>query len=187
MANKKAERRVKHRKSLTNRQKRFVNYLIKGLTQEKAYIKAGYAPKRARANSSKLKAKENIKAELKKRERRSEKLADVSRANTLREYARIAFFDIRKFYNNDGTLKTIHELDDDTAAALVSIEVTNTPILGEFTKKIKMGDKLKALEDLAKMLGMFEKDNKQRSGSFAETFSNLLNEIDGKTANLNIK
>ena len=46
----------------------------------------------------------------------SEDSAEVDRVLT--EYAKLAFLDIRKAFDEDGNLKPIHELDDDTAAAI---------------------------------------------------------------------
>lgn len=78
---------------------------------------------------------------------------DLKTEKLLRELARAGFSDIRKLYDEKGNLKNVADLDDATAAALNSIEVFE-----EFegfgrerhqigvTKKIKMIDKLKALE-----------------------------------------
>ncbi|MBW2178786.1 MAG: terminase small subunit [Deltaproteobacteria bacterium] len=177
----------KKKAKLSPMQDKFIHNLIKGMTQEKAYIKAGYAPKAARKNASRLMTNDNIVKELAIRKARATKLADVNAANIIKGIAQIAFFDIRKIYNRDGTLKKLHEIDKNTAAALVGVDVQESIIYGQFTKKIKMSDKLKALEYLAKFEGLFEKDNKQKGEGFAETFSNLLDEIDGKTARINQK
>ncbi|MCK5617463.1 terminase small subunit [Candidatus Pacearchaeota archaeon] len=166
-------------------QDKYVHNLVKGMTQIKAYIKAGYAPKGASAASSRLSANVKIIKELAIRKARAAKLADVNAANIIKGIAQIAFFDIRKIFNRDGTLKAIHELGDDTAAALAGVDVIEGVIAKTYTKKIKIADKLKALENLAKIEGLFEKDNKQRGEGFAATFSNLLKEIDGKTAKIN--
>lgn len=83
----------------------------------------------------------------------------------LLERKRLAFFDIRKFYNADGTLKPIHELDDDTAAALTSFEVDefgNEEVVGR-TKKIKMADKDKALSALERIHGMYKTEEKSQT------------------------
>lgn len=87
-----------------------------------------------------------------------------------REIARIAFSDIRDYYTEEGTLKQPGDLSDDAAAALSGIEVDElfgfNPMadqkekIGE-TKKIKLYDKLGALEKLMKHLGEYERDNSQ--------------------------
>jgi phage terminase small subunit len=90
----------------------------------------------------------------------------IDKEKVIREYLRIALVDIRKLFDDSGRLKDIHELDDDTAAAIASIEVTSS-LDGEiptYTHKIKLLDKRQPLQDLAKMLGLFEKDNDQQAG-----------------------
>lgn len=85
----------------------------------------------------------------------------------LKELASLAFVDIRKIFNGDMSLKSITELDDETAAALAGCELINTRPPGEgkepeWTKKFKLWDKKAALSELMKCLGMFEKDNRQQ-------------------------
>ena len=79
------------------------------------------------------------------------------------EYARLAFLDIRKAFDEEGNLKPIHELDDDTAAAISGIEVDvkvlckedSTEAVASRLHKVKLSDKKGALDSLAKTLGMF--------------------------------
>lgn len=82
------------------------------------------------------------------------------------EIARLAFSDLRDYYNDRGLLKMPHELSDDVAAALAGIEIDEMFDLkgnkiGD-TKKVKLYDKLAALDKLARRLGMYEKDNSQK-------------------------
>lgn len=81
----------------------------------------------------------------------------------LDELAKIAFFDPRKLFNEDGSMKDVQELDDDTAAALVSMDAVSSmgaegPVE---TRKIRLVNKNQALEHLAKHLGLFKADNDQ--------------------------
>lgn len=83
----------------------------------------------------------------------------VTPAMVLRELAGIAFFDIRKLFNDDGSLKRVQDLDGATAAAIASIEVVEIGPGGqlELGKKFKSPEKLKALDLLGTHLGMFAK------------------------------
>ena len=76
----------------------------------------------------------------------------------LTEVGRIAFSDIRKLYDENGNLKSVHELDDDTAGAVASIEVVTKyekdadgNLVPEHTKKIKIWDKGSAHERWMKL------------------------------------
>ena len=90
----------------------------------------------------------------------------VSPVSVLREYARNGFSDIRKLFEKDGSLKHIHDLDDDIAAAVSSIEVV-TKSVGhgevEYVAKVKLWPKNPALESLGKNLGLFEKHQIQKA------------------------
>lgn len=87
---------------------------------------------------------------------------EISQERILREYARIAFCDMRRFYDAEGRLLPIGELDDDAVAALSYVETTEkkerTGEVTVYTQKVKTYDKYKALEDLAKYLGLFKQD-----------------------------
>jgi len=51
------------------------------------------------------------------------KKLEVSAEKVVQRLKQLAFFDVRKLYNPDGSLKPITELDDETAAAICSIQV----------------------------------------------------------------
>lgn len=77
--------------------------------------------------------------------------------------AGIAFYDPRKFFNEDGSLKQITELDDETARALAGFDIDELwagdgkgkDIVGS-TKKVRMVDRKGALDSLARINGMFQ-------------------------------
>ncbi len=96
---------------------------------------------------------------------RAAKRAEISAGRVLREYGKLAFVDIRKAFNEAGELKSVHELDDETAAAIAGIEfeeVFDWNEAGEHRQrvhsgrihKLKLSDKKAALDALAKCLGM---------------------------------
>lgn len=91
---------------------------------------------------------------------------ELTTERTLREIARLAYADPRKFFNADGTLKQIHELDDDTAATIASVEldeIKEDGVVIGLTRKVKQWDKNAALEKAMKHLGEYEADNRQRN------------------------
>ena len=93
--------------------------------------------------------------------------SEISIGRVLAEYGKLAFVDVRKAFNSDGSLKPIHDLDDSTAAAIAGIEFDGTAV-----SKLKISDKRAALDSIAKHLGMFvdrtdhrfvDKDGKDRN------------------------
>ena len=90
------------------------------------------------------------------------KTHEVTIERVKQEYARLAFLDIRKAFDENGNLKLVHELDDDTAAAIAGLDVEelwggrgeDRENIGRL-RKIKLSDKRGALDSLATHLGMF--------------------------------
>jgi phage terminase small subunit len=95
--------------------------------------------------------------------------SDCSPERIKRELARIAFFDPRKLFDDDGNLKPIKNLDDDTAAVIAGCDVFTTykkavnaeegdvkeSLVAEVLRKLKFVDKKGALDSLARINGMF--------------------------------
>lgn len=105
---------------------------------------------------------------------RQEVIAKVQRETgitlerTLREIARGAFHDARKFFDDSGNLKKITDLDDETATALAGFEANEITagenVIGS-TKKVKLADRKGYLDMLMKHLGGYEVDNSQKNKS----------------------
>lgn len=95
----------------------------------------------------------------------------LTKLDVLSELAKIAMFDIRNLYDEDGEMIPIHELDDATAACITGVEAQrlNTPTAEDPTKttlltaKVKLADKRAALVDIGKALGLFT-DKIEHSG-----------------------
>jgi len=160
---------------LTPKQATFVEEYLVDLNATQAAIRAGYSKKTAVVIGCQNLMKVNIQAAIQFAKEKRSKRTEITQDKVLREYARLAFFDIRNLYDEDGVLIPIHKLDADTAAAIGGIDVVS--VGGEDfidTKKIKIIDKKGSLNDLARHLGMFEKDNKQKQTPLAA----ILKEID---------
>ena len=131
--------------------------LVSGYTQYQAAEDAGYSKNASRQQSSRLLTYVTIKEGIK--QRRSEIFEDL-RTDVLRtivEIKRIAYLDERKLYLADGkTFKNIHDIDDDTAAAIQGIKVSTSTRGNAKIKELKVADKLRALEILGKIQGLFD-------------------------------
>jgi len=143
---------------INRQQQRFVDEYLKDLNASQACIRAGYSARNAGKIGPKLLGDSRIKDAIElKMEKRSER-CDISADKTLKEIARLAFSDVRKLFKETGSLKDIQDLDDDTAASVASIEVTeekdNDGNFIGYTKKLKMWDKGRALDQLCRHLGI---------------------------------
>ena len=176
--------------SAEQRRKLFVEALLSnGENVTEAALAAGFSPKSAASQGSRL--LKNVKTRQLIDSRRATLLekARLTTEAVMENLAQALFFDPRKLLNEDGAPKALHELDADTAQALAGFEVTDDysgtgdkrQITGRKVK-IRWLDKNAAREQAAKMLGMFERDNRQK----IDPLSELLREVMGKRTSLPI-
>lgn len=170
---------------ITDRQERFCLEYLVDFNGTQAAIRAGYSEKNARFVAAENLTKPNIQQFIQLHKEKAAAKFEITRDQIIKQYARFAFQDIRKYYNEDGSLKPIHELDDDAAAALAGVEIDELfDGVGEdkiqigVTKKIKRWDAPKALEGLCKVLG-FESPKKMEH-EFGKGFADFLKSVSTK-------
>lgn len=143
---------------LTPKQSRFVDEYLVDLNATQAAIRAGYSAKTAKSIGGQNLSKVDIAAEIQVRMKSREDRTEITQDRVLAEYAKLAFLDPRKFYDEQGGLIPIHKLDADTAAAVAGMDVAEINVgetaIGQL-KKIKISDKKGALDSIARHLGMF--------------------------------
>jgi phage terminase small subunit len=144
---------------LTSKQCRFVIEYLKDLNATQAANRAGYSEKTAAEQGCRLLRNVKVRAAIEAAQAEMAKKLEVTRERVLKEAARLAFSDHRKMFDDAGRLKPIHDLDDDTAAAIAGIEVVERAVPGgegrtEFVHKIKFWDKNSALDKLCRHLGL---------------------------------
>lgn len=149
---------------LTEKQKRFVSEYLVDLNATAAAKRAGYKDPNI---GRQLIAKNNVYAAIQKEIQERSQRTEITQDMVVRELAKLGFFDIRKLFDKDGKPLDISKLDDDTAAALVGLDVQDVSdgdgnYVG-FIKKYKMADKIKALELLGKHVGAFDRQDKQQA------------------------
>lgn len=168
---------------LTEKQKRFCEEYLIDLNGTQAYIRTGYSAKKectARVESSKLLTKPNIKAYISElRESQSER-TQITADKVLAELAAIAFSDRTEL------AQVVHKqgIDPETGEGIeyADVDLTDTDKLSDAAKKaisgIKRGrngvevssyDKIRALELIAKHLGMLN----EKKDESADTLSKL--------------
>jgi len=149
-------------------QERFCDEYLIDFNGKQACIRAGYSARSAARQAVRLLELPQVQEWLQQKKKAVSSKLQINQQRTLLEIGRIAFSDIRKIFNEDGTLKQVHELDDDTAAALAAVDIEelfeNMGKAGKvpigFAKKVKLWDKLKALEMLAKHYGLLGDEDK---------------------------
>lgn len=152
--------------NLTLKQERFAQkYVELGNASEayrQSYDAAAMKPETINRNAKAMVENSKIATRIEELRGLALKRHQVTVDRVIAEYAKIAFLDIRKAFGDDGDLKPIHEIDDDTAAAIAGVESEavfegsgrDRERVGTL-KKIKLADKKGALDSIAKHLGMF--------------------------------
>lgn len=168
--------------ALTPKQKRFVAEYLVDLNATAAAIRAGYSKNTAEVIGYENLRKPQIETAINQAIQEREKRTKITQDMVLQETAKLAFFDIRKMFDKNGKPLDISKLDDDTAAALVGLDVQDIAdkdgdYVG-YVKKYKMADKVKALELLGKHFGTWEpKDNGPKDETEEDGLSRSLREL----------
>jgi len=167
---------------LTPKEVAFVeNYMI-DLNATQAYERAGFKARghAAQVGAHNLMRKPRIIAAIEAAKAERSQRTNITADRILKEIARLAFLDIGKAFTEGGQLKPLHEMDEDTRRAISGLEVSALYADGENIgrlSKIKLSDKLRALELLGKHVGMF--DQKVTVGSDGDTLSLLIQSVQG--------
>lgn len=149
---------------LTEKRWRFVDeYDVDG-NATAAAIRAGYSEKTAYAAGHRLLREPEVAAELDKRRAERAARADVSAEAVLAELWKIGSSDIRRLFNDSGSIIPLAALDDRAAGAVASVEVVVRPSGEvdndgnrevEHVHKIKLWDKNAALTQLGRHFNLF--------------------------------
>jgi phage terminase small subunit len=158
---------------MTPQVSRFVAEYLKDFNGAQAAIRAGYSAKSARQIASRMLTRDDVKAAIapKREAAVAERAENINRMllsaeRTKLEIARVAYFDPRKLFDKDGRPLALVDLDDDTAACIAGLDVSEERdqdgnVTG-YVKKWKLADKNSALEKAAKIAGLYEADNEQK-------------------------
>src|SRR5688500_4935605 len=110
------------RPTLTAKQARFVEEYLVDLCASAAYKRAGYKARGnvAETNACRLLRNVQIQEAIAVKQRELAAKCEVNTERVIRELASCGFSDPRKLFHEDGSIKSIRELDDLTAASVSS-------------------------------------------------------------------
>lgn len=157
--------------ALTDKQEQFCQEYLIDLNATQAAVRSGYSEATARSQGQRLLTNVDIQARVSELNKSRLEATGISQKRVLEEYAKIAFFDIREVFDVDGGLIHVKQLDANNAGAIASIKSSEewgedkegNKIITGTLKEVKVFDKIRALQDLGKHLGLFEKDNSQKA------------------------
>lgn len=148
------------KKKLTQKQKRFIEEYLIDFNGTAAAVRAGYRENTAKTTAHENMTKPYIYAEIQARIEAMTHKADITKERILLEMRRLALFDVRSLYDENGHPLPVHMLSDDAAAAINGLDVVsigNSDVGIGQVMKYKIPDKNKALESLAKILGYLDR------------------------------
>ena len=146
-------------KVLTPRQERFIaHYLVLGKGAEAAR-RAGYSPRSAASIADKLLHTPRVAAAIAEANAARAKSLAVAAIDVVKELARLGFSDMRKIADWDAKevrLRRAAEVSPEDSAAIARITVNGKRV------DIKLHNKVKALDALARHLRLFDKRHRYR-------------------------
>lgn len=167
---------------LTERQKKFIDqYMVDFIGGDAVRRSKVFKTKYPDQTAAQLLRNPAVQAEIARRRKAQTDRLQIKADEVLLEIKKLAFSDLRKAFNDDGSLKDMSEIPDDVAAALAGIDVDELfDGRGEdrqkigYTKKIKLWDKLKALQMLGEHCGIFKPKGDEGA---AETFGQIVKDV----------
>ncbi len=155
---------------LTAKRLRFIEEYLIDCDATKAAKRAGFSEKTAHQTGYELLRVPEVAEKIAERQKYISGLADVSTVEVVRQLARMAFFNPKDMFDEDGDPLPIHKLPDDAALVIQGFKTRKEAGGDPATiTEYKMSDRNSAADKLMKHLGGYEKDNSQQSLANAST------------------
>lgn len=145
---------------LSDRQRLFCYYYMESLNVFQAGVKAGYSPNYSRTRIYEMLEKDSIKAFLKKLREQQKQDFLISQEKILNRHVQVAFSDINEYFEEDGSLKPIAQVDGTLIKKMKIVENDKGR-----TVEIELIEKCKSLDFLTTHSGLKteNKDNEKVS------------------------
>lgn len=138
--------------ALTPKQERFVEEYLVDLNGTQAAIRSGYSPATANRIAAELLSKPDIQEEVRKAKLALSERAQVTQEQVLEELCAVAFFDIQTLFDERGNPLPLWQLPPRARAGISGISIIEGTGPKATTIRIKIHDKVRALEVLLKHL-----------------------------------
>jgi len=177
-----AHKQRKNKNGLTPNQQIFADEWLKDRNGTRAYLAAYPAVKKdktARSAAPRVLAYVSVKAYTDKRLEELSATSQIDQEWVLERFRRLTEYNINDLFDDEGNMRPLSEIPPETIYAICGLDV-DTRTIGEdvtsFIQKFKLPNKLDVLKALAKHLGMFEKDNRQKN-PLGDALERLLDRI----------
>lgn len=174
--------------ALLPRQRAFVMHYMQTKNAKESYALAGYSTKSEGSVgvcAIQLLKTAKVQAAIRHLEReaikRAQREAGVNLGKVLGKLAALSFYDVRKLVNEDGSLKPLHELDEDTASAIEGIDVEEIyagrgeerVAIGR-VKKVRLVKRHPSLDSLMRHLNGYKAEKDGEAAANAAASANAL-------------
>jgi len=141
--------------SLNKRQALFCRYFVdSGLNATRAAIQAGYSPKTATVQASRLLTLVKIQAHIERLYAQRMRRSEVTAEAVLQGLSAVAFSDIRELVGTDGNIQKLADLSPEAQASIASFDLTAQADGSTGLSRVRLADRVRALEILGKHLGL---------------------------------
>jgi hypothetical protein len=144
----------KYAQFLTYKQQTFCDEYLVDMNATRAALRAGYSA--GTALNGALMRMPKIKLYLEQHIAKAAQRTQITQDMVLNELAKIAFGNMGNYFGTDGKLKPMDSLTDDEKAALWSVTMDK-----EGTIRLKMNNKMQALDKIAKHLDFYKPEEKR--------------------------
>lgn len=160
---------------LTTKQERFVEEYMFDLNATQAAIRAGYSTQSASQQGSYLLSLPKVRARIDELRAERSRRTGINADRVLQELARLGFVNAIDVINmNDATVAGNAVRDDTAAISSVKVKVIPSEDGDIVEREIKLHDKTKNLELLAKHLGLLDGGGKAPDTSLMKSLLNVL-------------
>jgi len=172
-------------RGLTPKQKRFVQEYLIDHNATAAYVRAGYSPKTAEVNASRMIRFDKVARAISEGEAKSAAKAEITREKWINEHACIAFIDPIDIYNDDGSIKAMKDIPERARRAIAEFTVAEMFDEGEgdqkhafgLVKRIRLHSKSESLKQIGEACG-FLKTKVEIDGSIKVRFIDHIVKLD---------
>lgn len=160
----------------------FAHCVVEGLSQSAALrkcheISAHWKPQRVHEVASRWAANPQVRARIAELRDQIANQVVLEQAAVIRQIHAIATSDIRGIVDETGRIKMPHELDTKTAAGIAKFKITV-----DGTVEYTMHNKVTAIDQACRILGLFERDHRQQPDPLASLLASLNGRVVGVTA-----
>lgn len=143
------------KRQLSDQRQRFVDEYLIDLNGTQAAIRAGYSPKTAQEQSSRLLSNVMVQEAISKAMAARSKRTGVNQDRVVLELAKLAFVKMTDVVDSNGRIREDATDDDLSCIESIKFKESDNEFGGSVEREVKIGSKLKALELLGKHLGMW--------------------------------